>query len=125
MTKTMFLKMRVRSEDESEDDSNVEDEPELEDDAEVHEADCAHNVEYDKQDPPMTVGSVYPNMAEFKMALRQHAVKHEFEYNTEKSTPRRFRGYCKRRDEDDCPWRIHASTTDDMCTVVVIFQLIF
>jgi hypothetical protein len=64
-------------------------------------------------------GSIYPNMDEFKLALSQHAIKHEFEYNTDKSTPFRFRGYCKRRDEDNCPWRIHASTTDDKCTVVV------
>ncbi|KAM0838195.1 hypothetical protein ACQ4PT_061129 [Festuca glaucescens] len=106
-------------EDESEDESEGENEAEVEDEEEVHEADHAQNVEYDKEDPPMTVGSTYPNMDEFKLALRQHAVKREFEYNTEKSAPRRFRCYCKRRDEDDCPWRIHASTTDDMQTVVV------
>ena len=40
----------------------------------MREADSPHNVEYNKEDPPMTVGSIYPNMAEFKMALRQHAV---------------------------------------------------
>ena len=99
-------------EDESDDESEggseyeSEDEPEIEEDEEVHEADHAPNVEYNKEDPPMTEGSTYPNMAVFKLALSQHAVKHEFEYNTEKSTPHRFRGYCKRKDEDDCPWRI-------------------
>jgi hypothetical protein len=51
----------------------------------------------------MTEGSTYPNMDEFKLALSQHAIKHEFEYNTEKSTPFRSRGYCKSRDEDNCP----------------------
>jgi hypothetical protein len=104
------------SKDESEDES--EDEPEVEE--EFHEVDHAPNVEYDKQDPPMTVGSTYPNMGEFKLALSQHAIKRGFEYNTEKSTPYRFRGYCKRKDDDGCPWRIHASTTADRCTVVVI-----
>ena len=109
------------SEDEGDDESEneKEDEPEVEDE-EMHEADHSPNIEYDKQDPPMNVGSTYPNMDEFKLALSQHAVKRQFEYNTEKSTPHRFRGYCKRKDEDNCPWRIHASTTDDMCTVVVI-----
>jgi hypothetical protein len=48
-------------------------------------------VEYDKEDPPMTVGSMYPNMAEFKLALSQHAIKNEFEYNTERSGPKRLR----------------------------------
>jgi hypothetical protein len=56
----------------------------------------------------------------FRLALSQHAVKRNFEYNTEKSTQRRLRAYCKRRDEDDCPWRIHASTTADRRTVMVI-----
>ncbi|KAI4994275.1 hypothetical protein ZWY2020_029323 [Hordeum vulgare] len=31
-----------------------------------------------------------------------------------------YYSYCKRRDEDNCPCRIHASTTDDLCTIVVI-----
>jgi hypothetical protein len=59
-------------------------------------------------------------MDEFKFDLSQHAIKCEFEHITEKSAPNRFRAYCKGRDEDECPWRIHASTTADMCTVVVI-----
>ena len=42
-------------------------------------------VAYDRNDPPMSVGSVYPNMKQFKLALNQHAIKHEFEYLTEKS----------------------------------------
>ena len=36
-------------------------------------------VAYDRNDPPMSVGSVYPNMKQFKLALNQHAIKHEFE----------------------------------------------
>ncbi|KAM3195306.1 hypothetical protein ACQJBY_071427 [Aegilops geniculata] len=105
------------SEDESEDGS--EEEPEVEEE-ELHEPDHAPNTEYDQQDPPMTVGSTYPNMDVFKLALSQHAVNCDFEYNIEKSTKHRLRAYCKRRDEDDCPWRIHASTTADRRTVMVI-----
>uniref|UniRef100_A0ACD5X3K6 Uncharacterized protein n=1 Tax=Avena sativa TaxID=4498 RepID=A0ACD5X3K6_AVESA len=106
------------NEDESEEDSK--DEVEVEEEEEFHEANHDPNVEYDKDDPPMTVGSTYPSMAEFKLALSQHAIKREFEYNTEKSAPCRFRGYCQRRDEDGCPWKIPASTTVDMHIVVVI-----
>ena len=104
--------------DDSEDGS--EEEPEIEEDEEVHEVEHAPTVEYNKEDPPMTEGSKYPNMAEFKLALSQHAVKYEFEINIQKSAPHRFRGYCNRRDEDKCPWKIYASTSDDMCTVVVM-----
>jgi hypothetical protein len=43
---------------------------------------------YDQDDPPMSVGNLYPNMEQFKLALSQHAIKHEFEYDTEKSDPR-------------------------------------
>uniref|UniRef100_A0A453AAY6 Transposase MuDR plant domain-containing protein n=1 Tax=Aegilops tauschii subsp. strangulata TaxID=200361 RepID=A0A453AAY6_AEGTS len=100
---------------ESEDESDEE----VEEDEEVHEAEHAPHLEYDKLDPPMTEGRKYPNMAEFKLALSQHAIKHEFEFNTEKSAPHRFRAYCSRRDEDKCPWRIYASTMEDGCTVMV------
>lgn len=41
-----------------------------------------HNPEvvYDKDDPPMAVGTIYPGMSEFKLALASHAIKYEFEY---------------------------------------------
>ncbi|XP_048566906.1 uncharacterized protein LOC125546831 [Triticum urartu] len=105
------------SEDGSEDESMSE--VEVEEDEEYHEADHAPHFEYNKLDPPMNEGRKYPNMAEFKLALSQHAIKHEFEFDTEKSAPHRFRAYCSRRDEDKCPWRIYASTMEDECTVMV------
>ena len=109
----------AESEVESEDESMSE--VEVEEDEEYHEADHAPHIEYNKLDPPMNEGRKYPNMAEFKLALSQHAIKHEFEFDTEKSAPHRFRAYCSRRDEDKCPWRIYASTMEDECTVMVIF----
>jgi hypothetical protein len=57
-------------------------------------------VAYDRDDPPMSVGSIYPNMAEFRLALSQHAIKYEFEFNIEKSDPERMRVYCSRKNED-------------------------
>ena len=108
------------SEDEGEDLSEVEIESvsELEPDQELVEE--VSNLEYDKEDPPMTVGSTYPNMVEFKLALQTHAIKYEFDFNTKKSAPYRFTAYCSKRDEDNCKWRLHASVKDDLCTVVVI-----
>ncbi|VAH90360.1 unnamed protein product [Triticum turgidum subsp. durum] len=107
----------AESEVESEDESMSE--VEVEEDEEYHEADHAPHIEYNKLDPPMNEGRKYPNMAEFKLALSQHAIEHEFEFDTEKSAPHRFRAYCSRRDEDKCPWRIYASTMEDECTVMV------
>ena len=107
------------NEDESMSEAEVEED---EEDEELHEADHAPHLEYDKSDPPMIEGSKYPNMTAFKLALSQHAIKHEFEYNTEKSARSRFRAYCSRKDADNCPWKIYASTMEDECTVMVIFN---
>ncbi|VAH96665.1 hypothetical protein VPH35_068107 [Triticum aestivum] len=64
-------------EDDEVGESEVEDD-EVEEDEELHEAEHTPHVEYDKLDPPMTKGFTYPNMKEFKLALSQHAIKHEF-----------------------------------------------
>ncbi|WVZ76724.1 hypothetical protein U9M48_024676, partial [Paspalum notatum var. saurae] len=110
-------------EDDSEDDSEDEggSEVEIEEDEELvgHEATHIPNFEYDREDPPMAEGSTYPSMNEFKLALSMHAVKHEFEFKTDKSSPYRFRAHCRRKDLDKCPWRIYASTMDDQRTVKV------
>ncbi|KAK3153585.1 hypothetical protein QOZ80_2BG0177830 [Eleusine coracana subsp. coracana] len=75
-------------------------------------------VAYDKDDPPMSVGSIYENMEVFKLAIAQHAIKREFEFNIEKSDPGRFRAYCSRKNEG-CRWRIHASKMKDNVTIEV------
>jgi hypothetical protein len=73
-------------------------------------------VAYNKDDPPVKVGSIYPNMSEFKLALATHAIKKEFQYNIEKSEPGRYQAYCAGV-EDGCKWRLHASTMRDKVTV--------
>jgi hypothetical protein len=105
-------------EDDSEDgeDEDVEDTLEEEPYEEVNQHPIA---DFDSEDPPMTVGSTYHTMSEFKLALCQHAIKHEFEFNTEKSSKSRFRAYCSMKVKDKCSWRLHASTTADKCTVMV------
>jgi len=101
---------------------DVSDELPCEEELPYDEENYAPNVEYDTEDPPMGVGSTYDSMPEFRLAISQHAIKHEFEFNIAKSAPNRFRAYCSRRDLDNCPWWIFASTTQDECTVQVIVQ---
>lgn len=76
---------------------------------------------YDKEDPPMVVGSTHVDMKQFKLALSHHAIKHGFEFDTEKSDPRRMRVYCSRKVEEGCRWRLHASTMADKVTVKVTY----
>jgi len=78
------------------------------------------DAHYDKKDPPMSVGTIYSNMAAFKIALASHSAKHEYHYLIEKSDLGRYRVYCKYKDEFNCPWRIHASTLRDGVIVKVI-----
>ena len=44
-----------------------------------------HEASYNKMDPPMAVGTLYSDMAAFKLALATHATKYEFHYNIEAS----------------------------------------
>ena len=52
-------------------------------------------VVYDREDPPMYVGTIYTTIHEFRAAGKQHAIKGQFELGTEKSCKKKFRGYCK------------------------------
>ncbi|WVZ73610.1 hypothetical protein U9M48_021896 [Paspalum notatum var. saurae] len=72
-------------------------------------------IAYDKDNPNMDIGSIYPTMKEFRMALRQFAIKKEFRLGTEKSDKKRFRGFCKSRAE--CPWRIVATRQADNTSI--------
>ena len=108
----------IEAEDDSEDefDDNTEDDSE----EEVYEEVNPHPIlDFDQEDPPMEARSTYRHMSEFKLALCQHAIKHEFGFKTEKSSRRRFRAYYARKVEDNCPCRLHASTMVDKCTVMV------
>lgn len=71
--------MTLFADKEKEKDYVLGDESGDEKDEELHESDHAKNVECDKENPPLIVGSTYPNMDEFKLAIRQHAVKREFD----------------------------------------------
>ncbi|WVZ82023.1 hypothetical protein U9M48_029339 [Paspalum notatum var. saurae] len=77
---------------------------------------------YDKEDPPMSVGSTYASMKEFRAALKQHAIKGQFELGTEKSCKDRFRGSCK---AEGCEWAIVARLLNDGKQVRVYFPYFF
>jgi hypothetical protein len=64
-------------------------------------------ISYDKNNPPMVVGTLYPTMEEFKMAVRQYAINKEFDLETEKSHTKIYRCLCK--SSDDCLWKINGS----------------
>jgi hypothetical protein len=79
------------------DDESVSDDAEYEVDDMVKHRELEHmpNVDYDKRDPPMAVGTIYLDINSFKLALATHATKNEFHYIIEKSYTRRYRAYCK------------------------------
>ncbi|XP_066320752.1 uncharacterized protein [Miscanthus floridulus] len=80
----------------------------------IESSDSESDEEYEEGD-----GNIYPNMREFRLALSQHAIKHEFEFNIEKSDPGRVRVYCSRKKDEGCRWRLHARTMKDNITLKV------
>ena len=77
------------------------------------------DVDYDKKDPPMSIGTMYLDMDAFKIALATHVVKHEFNYDIEKSDTGRYRMNCSQQSKG-CRWRLHASTLRDGHTIKVM-----
>jgi hypothetical protein len=67
-----------------------------------HVVPCEIVISYDKNNPSMEVGTVYPNMDEFRLAVRQYAINKEFNLGVEKSYRTRYRAHCKSGDEG-CP----------------------
>jgi hypothetical protein len=50
---------------------------------------------YDPNNPCMAVGTIYPGMPEFRIAMRQFAINKEFELDLVKIDPVRYIGGCK------------------------------
>lgn len=73
--------------------------------------------DWDRDNPDMSVGIVYPSMHDFRLAARMHAIVHEFELVTEKSDPTRFRGFCR---ANGCPWLIRVKMQHDASVRVQI-----
>ena len=71
---------------------------------------------YDPNNPCMNLGTVYPNMVEFRLAVRQFAINKEFALHTVKSDKERFIGKCM---APDCPWHINGRKQRDSNIVMV------
>src|SRR6266540_2097783 len=79
---------------------------------------------YDPENPPMEVGTMYPSMEEFRVALKHHEIMGQFEWATEKSCTTRHIAYCV---APGCPWAIVARLTRDeksvrVCAVLFLFS---
>jgi len=64
----------------------------------------------DLENPTIAVGVTFGDGDTFKKAIRQYAIKGEFEIAAPYSESTRYRGYCK---AERCKWRIHASRLQD------------
>ena len=71
------------------------------------ERDCESIVHAtDLENPTIEVGIIFGDGDTFKKAIRQYAIKGEYEIAAPYSEATRYRGYCK---AEWCKWRIHAS----------------
>jgi hypothetical protein len=77
-------------------------------------------VMFDKNNPVIEPGSLYPNMKEFRLAMRQYAIEKEFELGVEATGRTRYRGYCR---GGDYPWSINARLEHKWWDVVVVSVL--
>ena len=73
---------------------------------------------HDPNRPCMDLGTVYPNMKKFRLAVRQFAINKEFELHVVKTDPERYIGGCK--GGEDCPWHLVGRRQPDGCTVMVL-----
>ena len=60
-------------------------------------------VVHDPNRPNMDLGTVYSNMKEFRLAVRQFAINKEFELHIVKIDPTRYIADCN---GEDCPWHL-------------------
>ena len=75
----------------------------------------------DPNKPCMGIGTVYPNMVEFRLVVRQFAINEEFALQTVKTDIERFIGKCM---APDCPWHIH-SQKQHHSKIVMVYIIFF
>ncbi|CAO2190691.1 unnamed protein product [Urochloa humidicola] len=73
-------------------------------------------IVYDKDNPCMDLGTMYPSMKEFRLAVRQYAINKEFELHIVATDPTRYIGNCK---TEGCPWHIVGRRQVDFKTIMV------
>ena len=64
---------------------------------------------------------MYPNMKEFRVAMKQFAINEEFELHLVKTDKKRYIANCN---ADGCPWHINGRTQPDKTTVKVYNYLL-
>jgi hypothetical protein len=57
------------------------------------------------KEPVMNLGTRYKDIVTFRLAMRQYAIKKEFELGIEATDQTRYRAFCQ---GEACPWKIHA-----------------
>lgn len=73
-------------------------------------------ISYDKNNPCMDLGSKYPSMKDFRLAVRQFAINKEFELDIVKSDQSRFRVKCG---VEGCPWSLVGRRQSDKTIMVL------
>jgi len=96
-------------------DSELDDDVEyvgLEDELVVDDAWGCENIVHatDLENPRIEVGITFGDGDTFKKAIRQYAIKGEYEIAALYSETTRYRAYCKAK---GCKWRIHVSQLQD------------
>ena len=71
---------------------------------------------YDPNKPSMDLGTVYPSMAEFRLAVRQFAINEEFELKIVKTCPKKYVADCR---VEGCPWHLIGNRQPDRKTIMV------
>ncbi|WVZ96919.1 hypothetical protein U9M48_042499, partial [Paspalum notatum var. saurae] len=71
---------------------------------------------HDPNKPSMALGTTYPNMVVFRLAMRQFAINEEFKLRIDKSDQVRYVAGCKHK---NCPWRIVGRRQPDGNTIMV------
>jgi hypothetical protein len=75
---------------------------------------------FDRNNSVIDPGSLYPNMKEFRLLVRQYAIDKKFEIGVEATDKMRYRGYCQ---GGDYPWSINAKLEHKGWDVVVVSVL--
>ncbi|VAI42917.1 unnamed protein product [Triticum turgidum subsp. durum] len=76
-------------------------------------------IAYDKENPRMYVGALFPSMEEFRMAIKQYAINNEIDIWGYKTDKKRYLGLCR---GIKCPWRITARLRADKKTIRYYFS---
>ncbi|KAE8769161.1 hypothetical protein D1007_59299 [Hordeum vulgare] len=88
------------------------------------DVDDAHDEElvhvYDKENPVIRVGKLWPNMDEFRLSFKTYAVRHHFDAKTAWTDGKKFYAKCRGFDGSGrraCKWYISARLQPDGSTV--------